>query len=145
MARRYYLLTLVPFVLLLVFATRVHAVCLQPRLTMAGTASEFERIVTESGGLASVQHGFYLDLVFIAVFLVIVPAVLHRGHGRWQVPVAAATLDLAEDALSLVLLRISAADFWFASLWAVAAVKLAAYLWSLAEVLLRAIRQPLPG
>jgi hypothetical protein len=126
MDHRWYFLTLVPAVLLGALAL-VPAVRLQPCLTSAGTKSRFDAIVDRSGGPHSVRSGFYLDFLFIAVFVATVPAVLYVDHRWWPVPVVTAALDVTEDTLALHLLESSASTIWFKALRVLAAVKLAGY------------------
>lgn len=125
MDRRWYLLAL-PLLLLIALGS-IPVIRLQVHLTMAGNATAFAEIVARSGGAAKVQHGLYLDFVFIAVFASTVPPVLYSAHGWWQLAIAAVALDIAEDALCLALLHVPAAGFWFTALWMLAALKLVAY------------------
>jgi hypothetical protein len=127
MTRRWYLLTLIPLALLFAL-TFVDTVRAQPELTFAWNESAFTAIVTRLSGAGPVRQGFYWDFAFIAVFTLIVPAVLYLDHSWWwQAPVAAAALDVAENLLCLYLLENPAPDFWFKVLAVMAAVKLVAY------------------
>lgn len=126
MSRWWYASVLIPAACLAAIAL-YHPVYLQPQLTMAGDSATFRRVVASSGGVARVQRGFYLDFGFIAIFASIVPMLLYRGHGWWPVPVCAATLDVTEDIVALVLLHRGGAAAAYAVLWVVAALKLAAY------------------
>jgi hypothetical protein len=126
-SRYWYLLTLLPAAVLTAIAS-LRVVRLQVRLTSSGSASRFDAVVAKSGGKDAVVDGLYLDLAFIIVFVAVVPAVLHAGRGWWAVPVIAASLDLLEDGLALVLVQSHATDSWSRVLWILSSAKLLAYL-----------------
>lgn len=136
-----------PFVLLLPWlylgvAALLHdGLRLQPHVVQAGSPERFALEVAAAGGVESVRAGLLLDMVFVVAFVAVTATVLARGAGGWWLPLIPATLDLAENVLTAVLVDQRPTEGMTQVLAAVAVLKLVGYFLVVGIVLWRALRR----